>query len=104
MWLDVAFDILYVGDTSVIHQSLKERHQLLRKFVKQIPGRLEILVPTGGLNAHRSAGKEIVTVPSVGKDVVVKVKNNKVFKENNFYTFSHIITMKMLISNVSTMV
>lgn len=56
MWLDVAFDILYVGDTSVIHQSLKERHQLLRQVVKPIVGRLEILVPNGGLNAHRPAG------------------------------------------------
>ncbi|KAK6139800.1 hypothetical protein DH2020_026476 [Rehmannia glutinosa] len=53
----VAFDILYVGDTSVIHQSLKERHQLLRKVVKPVAGRLEILVPNGGLNAHRPAGK-----------------------------------------------
>ncbi|KAG8376397.1 hypothetical protein BUALT_Bualt09G0059200 [Buddleja alternifolia] len=54
---NVAFDILYVGDTSVIHQSLKERHQLLRKVVKPIAGRLEILVPNGGLNAHRHAGE-----------------------------------------------
>ncbi|KAL8039990.1 hypothetical protein ABFX02_10G071500 [Erythranthe guttata] len=53
----VAFDILYVGDTSVIHQSLKERHQLLRQVVKPIVGRLEILVPNGGLNAHRPAGE-----------------------------------------------
>ncbi|XP_059637506.1 DNA ligase 4 [Cornus florida] len=52
----VAFDILYVGDTSVIHQSLKERHQLLRKVVKPIRGRLEILVPNGGLNAHCPSG------------------------------------------------
>ncbi|KAL6559046.1 DNA ligase (ATP) [Orobanche hederae] len=53
----VAFDILYVGDTSVIHQSLKERHQLLQKVVKPVAGRLEILVPNGGLNAHRPAGE-----------------------------------------------
>ncbi|CAA0821456.1 DNA ligase 4 [Striga hermonthica] len=53
----VAFDILYVGDTSVIHQSLKERHQLLRKIVRPVSGRLEILVPNGGLNAHRPAGE-----------------------------------------------
>ncbi|XP_022857520.1 DNA ligase 4 isoform X3 [Olea europaea var. sylvestris] len=53
----VAFDILYVGDTSVIHQSLKERHQLLQKVLKPIPGRLEILVPNGGLNSHRPAGE-----------------------------------------------
>ncbi|KAK3023554.1 hypothetical protein RJ639_044639 [Escallonia herrerae] len=52
----VAFDILYDGDTSVIHQSLKERHELLRKVVKPIRGRLEILVPNGGLNTHRSSG------------------------------------------------
>ncbi|KAK2980820.1 hypothetical protein RJ640_020472 [Escallonia rubra] len=54
--LDVAFDILYDGDTSVIHQSLKERHELLRKVVKPIKGRLEILVPNGGLNTHCSSG------------------------------------------------
>lgn len=56
--LDVAFDILYVGDTSVIHQSLKERHEILQKVVKPLKGRLEILVPNGGLNAHRPPGKE----------------------------------------------
>ncbi|KAL1065015.1 hypothetical protein V6Z11_D13G251300 [Gossypium hirsutum] len=53
----VAFDILYVGDTSVIHQSLKERHELLQKVVKPLKGRLEILVPNGGLNAHRPPGE-----------------------------------------------
>ncbi|KAF5956535.1 hypothetical protein HYC85_003760 [Camellia sinensis] len=53
----VAFDILYVGDTSVIHQILKERHELLRKVVKPIKGRLEILVPNGGLNDHRTSGE-----------------------------------------------
>ncbi|KAI4335354.1 hypothetical protein L6164_014007 [Bauhinia variegata] len=53
----VAFDILYVGDTSVIHQSLKERHELLRKVVRPLKGRLEILVPNGGLNTHRSPGE-----------------------------------------------
>ncbi|KAJ4963500.1 hypothetical protein NE237_023439 [Protea cynaroides] len=53
----VAFDILYVGDTSVIHQSLKERHELLRNVVKPLKGRLEILVPKGGLNANRPLGE-----------------------------------------------
>ncbi|KAF2309815.1 hypothetical protein GH714_005250 [Hevea brasiliensis] len=53
----VAFDILYVGDTSVIHQSLRERHDLLRKFVRPLKGRLEILVPDGGLNDHRLPGE-----------------------------------------------
>jgi len=51
--IDIAFDILYSGDTSVIHQSLAERHEILRKVVKPLKGRLEILVPTGGLNTHR---------------------------------------------------
>ncbi|VAH35973.1 unnamed protein product [Triticum turgidum subsp. durum] len=51
--LYIAFDILYSGDTSVIHQSLSERHEILRKVVKPLKGRLEILVPTGGLNTHR---------------------------------------------------
>ncbi|KZV30732.1 DNA ligase 4-like [Dorcoceras hygrometricum] len=54
---NVAFDILYVGDTSVIHQSLKERHQHLKKIVKHIAGRMEILVPNGGLNAHCPTGE-----------------------------------------------
>ncbi|XP_024012561.1 DNA ligase 4 isoform X2 [Eutrema salsugineum] len=53
----VAFDVLYVGDTSVIHQSLKERHELLRKVVKPLKGRLEVLVPEGGLNVHRPSGE-----------------------------------------------
>ncbi|VAH35974.1 unnamed protein product [Triticum turgidum subsp. durum] len=55
---DIAFDILYSGDTSVIHQSLSERHEILRKVVKPLKGRLEILVPTGGLNTHRPPGNE----------------------------------------------
>lgn len=55
--LDVAFDILYFGDTSVIHQSLKERHELLRKVVKPVKGRLEVLVPNGGLNDCRPSGE-----------------------------------------------
>ncbi|WZZ89909.1 hypothetical protein YC2023_118488 [Brassica napus] len=55
--LDVAFDVLYVGDTSVIHQSLTERHGLLRKVVKPLKGRLEVLVPEGGLNVHRPSGE-----------------------------------------------
>ncbi|KAJ1272656.1 hypothetical protein BS78_06G220100 [Paspalum vaginatum] len=49
----VAFDILYAGDTSVIHQSLTERHQILQKVVKPLKGHLEILIPTGGINVHR---------------------------------------------------
>ncbi|CAH9140878.1 unnamed protein product [Cuscuta epithymum] len=52
----VAFDILYVADTSVIHQSLKERHELLRKVVKPVKGSLEILLPNGGLNVHHAPG------------------------------------------------
>ncbi|KAL6185323.1 hypothetical protein ACLB2K_041457 [Fragaria x ananassa] len=55
--IDVAFDILYVGDTSVIHESLKERQELLQKVVKPLTGRLEILVPNGGLSTRRSSGK-----------------------------------------------
>nr|XP_009414979.1 PREDICTED: DNA ligase 4 isoform X1 [Musa acuminata subsp. malaccensis] len=53
----IAFDILYVGDTSVIHQSLTERHSLLQKVVKPVKGRLEILVPDGGINDHRPPGQ-----------------------------------------------
>ena len=56
----VAFDILYVGDTSVIHQTLKERQELLGKVVRPVKGRLEILLPNGSdesLNAHRKPGE-----------------------------------------------
>lgn len=74
--LDVAFDILYVRDTSVIHQSLKERHQLLQQVVKPVAGRLEILVPNGGLNAHRPAGKEIEPFPCLGSMSSCSFKSN----------------------------
>ncbi|KAL0374698.1 UNVERIFIED_CONTAM: DNA ligase 4 [Sesamum radiatum] len=47
----------FMLEIPVIHQSLKERHQLLQKVVKPVAGRLEILVPNGGLNAHRPAGE-----------------------------------------------
>ncbi|XP_045789619.1 DNA ligase 4 isoform X2 [Trifolium pratense] len=53
----VAFDILYFGDTSVIHQTLKERHEILRKVVKPLKGRFEILIPNGGINSHPSSGE-----------------------------------------------
>ncbi|KAK2395461.1 DNA ligase [Trifolium repens] len=41
----------------VIHQTLKERHEILRKVVKPLKGRLEILLPNGGINSHRSSGE-----------------------------------------------
>ncbi|XP_027904082.1 DNA ligase 4 isoform X2 [Vigna unguiculata] len=53
----VAFDILYFGDTSVIHQSLKERHEILCKVVRPMKGRLEILVPNAGINSHLTSGE-----------------------------------------------
>lgn len=53
----IAFDILYVGDTSVIHQTLRERHNLLCKYVKPIKGRLEILVPNGSLSTIMPFGE-----------------------------------------------
>ncbi|KAK4265577.1 hypothetical protein QN277_026608 [Acacia crassicarpa] len=53
----VAFDILYVGDTSVIHQTLKERHELLCKVVRPLKGSLEILIPNGGLNSNCPSGE-----------------------------------------------
>ncbi|KOM39864.1 hypothetical protein LR48_Vigan04g006200 [Vigna angularis] len=56
-WLDVAFDILYFGDTSVIHQSLKERHEILCKVVRPMKGRLEVLVPNAGINSHLTSGE-----------------------------------------------
>ncbi|PON55993.1 DNA ligase, ATP-dependent [Parasponia andersonii] len=68
----VAFDILYVGDTSVIHQSLKERHELLQSIVKPLKGRLEILVPNGGLNTHRPPGEPCWSLIANNADDVEK--------------------------------
>nr|GMC94650.1 DNA ligase 4 isoform X1 [Ipomoea batatas] len=62
----------FSADTSVIHQSLKERHELLRKVVKPIKGSLEILVPNGGLNAHRAPGELCWSVVGHGVDDVEK--------------------------------
>ncbi|KAJ6857636.1 DNA ligase 4 isoform X1 [Populus alba x Populus x berolinensis] len=70
--IDVAFDILYVGDTSVIHQTLKERQELLRKVVKPVKGRLEILVPNGGLNAHRLPGEPYCSLIAYNVDDIEK--------------------------------
>jgi len=54
----VVFDILYSGDSSVIHQPLRERQQLLQKSVHPIKGRLELLLPeSGGLNENRPPGR-----------------------------------------------
>ncbi|KAF0894154.1 hypothetical protein E2562_034886 [Oryza meyeriana var. granulata] len=68
----VAFDILYAGDTSVIHQSLTERHEILRKVVRPLKGRLEILVPTGGLNIHRPPDKPCWSIFAHNLDDVEK--------------------------------
>lgn len=53
---DVAFDILFEGEGSVIHQSLRERKALLRKSVRPVKGRLELLLPDDSMNSMRSAG------------------------------------------------
>jgi DNA ligase-4 len=54
----VVFDILYSGDSNVIHQPLRERQQLLQKSVHPIKGRLELLLPeSGGLNENRPPGR-----------------------------------------------
>ncbi|KAG0463169.1 hypothetical protein HPP92_021645 [Vanilla planifolia] len=72
----IAFDVLYVRDTSVIHQSLIERQELLRKVVKPWRGRLEILVPNDGLNDCRREGEPCWSiVASCVEDV------DKFFKE-----------------------
>ncbi|KAG2398581.1 DNA ligase [Vigna angularis] len=44
-------------DTSVIHQSLKERHEILCKVVRPMKGRLEVLVPNAGINSHLTSGE-----------------------------------------------
>ncbi|EXC31207.1 DNA ligase 4 [Morus notabilis] len=85
--IDVAFDILYVGDTSVIHQSLKERHELLQRVVKSLKGRLEILLPDGGgLNTRRSPGEPCWSLIAHNVDDVEiffkeTIENRKVAKE-----------------------
>lgn len=45
-----------MGDTSVIHQTLRERHNLLCKYVKPMKGRLEILVPNSSLSTILPSG------------------------------------------------
>ncbi|CAN0912488.1 DNA ligase 4 [Linum grandiflorum] len=57
---------------SVIHQSLKERHELLRTAVKPVKGRLEILVPSGGLNSHCSPGEPCCSLIAHNLDDVDK--------------------------------
>lgn len=55
---DVAFDILYDGDSSVIHRPLRERQRLLQNAIRPLSGRLEVLIPAaGGLNAKHAVGK-----------------------------------------------
>ncbi|KAM1610658.1 hypothetical protein ACFXTN_021040 [Malus domestica] len=71
-YFHVAFDILYVGDTSVIHQSLKERHELLQKVVNPLKGCLEILVPNRGLNAHCNEGEPCWSLIASSVDDVEK--------------------------------
>lgn len=53
----VAFDILYDGDSSVIHRPLRERQRLLQNAIRPLSGRLEVLIPAaGGLNAKHAVG------------------------------------------------
>ncbi|KAL5141132.1 DNA ligase 4 [Glycine soja] len=42
---------------SVIHQTLKEQHEILGKIVRPVKGRLEILVPNAGINSYISSGE-----------------------------------------------
>ncbi|KAH9561882.1 hypothetical protein CY35_05G045000 [Sphagnum magellanicum] len=59
----VAFDILYSGDSSVIHRPLRERQHLLQKAIRPLKGRLELLLPeSGGLNAHRPSGEPLWSI------------------------------------------
>ncbi|KAF6153061.1 hypothetical protein GIB67_034783 [Kingdonia uniflora] len=44
--------VIILINTSVIHQSLKERREILCKVVKPLKGRLEILIPNGTLNTQ----------------------------------------------------
>lgn len=60
---DVAFDILYDGDGSVIHRPLRERQQLLQKSIRPLSGRLELLIPeAGGLNSKRAPGETVCLI------------------------------------------
>ena len=60
-----------MGDTSVIHQSLAERHALLQKVVQPLKGRLEVLVPNGGLNNSRLPGKEELVLRSYDGEMIM---------------------------------
>lgn len=53
----MAFDVLYAGDTSVIHHTLAERHEILQKIIKPTKGQFELLLPNVGLNENRQPGK-----------------------------------------------
>ncbi|KAJ7531081.1 hypothetical protein O6H91_14G031600 [Diphasiastrum complanatum] len=65
----IAFDILYAGDGSVIHRPLRERHQLLKKFVNPVKGCLELLLPDDGLNSERNSGEPPWSIlPSSAED------------------------------------
>ncbi|KAJ0984175.1 hypothetical protein J5N97_002531 [Dioscorea zingiberensis] len=68
----VAFDILYAGDTSVIHQSLTERQSLLQRVVKPLKGHLEILVPNGGINDVCAPGEPCWSIIAHSVDDVEK--------------------------------
>ncbi|XP_021772147.1 DNA ligase 4-like [Chenopodium quinoa] len=73
----VAFDVLYVGDTSVIHQTLKERHEHLRKVVRTVKGRLETSVP----NANRGDGEPCWSIVANHVDDVERFFKEKVGNE-----------------------
>ncbi|GLJ26170.1 hypothetical protein SUGI_0501990 [Cryptomeria japonica] len=68
----MAFDILYVGDSSVIHQGLHERHQLLYEIVKPLKGQLEILLPQDNLNSCLALGEHCWSFAAHNAEDVVK--------------------------------
>ncbi|KAJ3698473.1 hypothetical protein LUZ61_002178 [Rhynchospora tenuis] len=68
----VAFDVLYAGDTSVIHQTLAERHEILRKIIKPIKGQFELLLPNMGLNENRQPGEPCWSIIASSQEDVEK--------------------------------
>lgn len=72
----VAFDILYAGDSSVIHQSLHERQRLLKQVVQPVKGSLELLLPENGGSQDQPCWSKVVhTAEEIQKFFLDTVEN-----------------------------
>jgi DNA ligase-4 len=89
---DVAFDILYSGDSSVIHRPLRERQHLLQKAIRPLKGRLELLLPeSGGLNAHRPSGEPLWSILASSAEEAQKFFQETVDNRCNFLSIPIVI-------------